>query len=203
MGRRGQASARASAGSSLSVPAKLPKSLNGLVRVRHVLSDPLKEFVARIPGGKKSVIALLRHSTDDEDAAKIVAAFDGLVRTDRSHAGNVAFAEMLEHADMTAREFVGIVTRCAWELNLEVARGIFAMNYPKMMDASMRRAVENDATDERRMHFQASGHVPTSKGIQIGIQNTNNNPEREPEPGEAPPVGRTARRIVRDLPPGP
>jgi hypothetical protein len=103
---------------------------------------------------------------------------------------------------MGPREFVGIIGRCAYDFGVEAGKVIFAVHYPAMMEASMKKATQVEGgTREREMHFQATGHVPTAKGIQIGINNVNRQTDdREPEPGEAPQFSRTARRVVRDLP---
>ncbi len=182
---------------------KLPRTLRGLVRARSSVADPLKDFVRRITGGKRTIYAVLLACADDKDAAKLVEAWDQIANKGQGgHQGNVQIADVLEDAEVTTREFVGIVTRCAYDLNIEAAKGIFAMGYPRAMAASMRRAADLDATDERKILHTISGLLPTTKGIQIGIQQ-NNVPaiNHEPEPGEAPSVGRTARRLVRDLPP--
>ncbi len=63
------------------------------------------------------------------------------------------------------------------------------------IDETLARLDETDGTPKAVMI--SSGNWKKYKLEQ------NNKVEREPEPGEAPPVSRTARRIVRDLPPGP
>ncbi len=182
---------------------RLPKSLRAIVRVKRGLADPVREFVQRTPGGSRVVMALLARATHDEEATKIVVAWSELSSgPHRSRMPDKQFDwdAILERADISARDFIGICTRCAWDINIDMARGIMAMNYPAMMEASMKRAIENDGTREREIHFAATGHTPTPQGIQIGVQQTTNI-DHDPDPGEAPSVGHTSRRVVRDLPP--
>lgn len=176
---------------------RLPKALKSLVKARAVMADPLKDFVRRVPGGLKAIHALLQFCSDDPDAKRLSEAWD-VVLERTSVLAKFHITDVIEYADMSPREFVGVVSRCAWEMNMEAAKGLFAMNYPRIMDASIQRSVENDATDERAIHFKASGHLPQPQGMRIAIQQ--NNADRDPNPGEAPPVAHTARRIVRDLP---
>jgi hypothetical protein len=177
-----------------------------MVRVKTGIADPLKEWVARVVGGKKVLFGLLRQSTHDPQAMAIVDAIEearlslghrlsGLTGSD-----DIPLDLILDHAHMTPRDLVGIACRCGWDFNQEIGKQIFAMYYPAMMETSMKRALDPDATREREIHFKASGHLPTSKGIQIAVQQ-NNNADHDPDPGEAPSVGHTSRRVVRDLPP--
>ena len=158
--------------------------------------DPLVNFVARIKGGKRAVFALLERSTHDDDAVKLTEAWRKVKRMSGTSETGVHLDAVLDLSGFHARDFVSIVTRCAYDFNIEAAKGIFAMHYPALMAASMRRAVQPDATREREIHFASTGHLPTAKAIQIVQQNISTR-----EPGEAPSVASTARRIVRDLPP--
>jgi hypothetical protein len=201
MAQRGRAKEVRAAVTDPTLPAKLPKTLRSLVKAKSALADPLKDFVSRYEGGKRAVYGLLLNCSDDDEAVKIATEWARLIN--RGKGGtvfNVDLHELLDNLDMAPRDFVGVVSRCGYDFGVSAARGIFASRYPQMMDASMRRAMENDATDERAIHFKATGHLPTPQGLRIAIQQ-NNASEREPEPGEAPAVGRTARRVVRDLPP--
>jgi hypothetical protein len=146
-------------------------------------------------------MGLLEASTHDPAAVRLVAARNELKRTTvGAHDSNISLRDIVDAADMHDRDFVATVHRCMWDFQLERARLKYAQRYADMMEVSLNRAMEPDATREREIHFQASGHLPTAKGIQIGIQQTANF-SREPDEGEAPSVSRTVRRIVRDLPP--
>lgn len=182
--------------------AALPKSLRGLVNAerarRHRSTDPLKYFISLIPGGQRSIVALLRVCTHDDDAGKVVEAYDDISKRDKE-CGRVIIVDLLDEIEMSARDFVGLVTRCMYDFNLTIAKAHFSSRYADLMRASMDRAINDpSATREREMHLQAAGHVPTSKGIQIAMQQ--NNVSSEPAEGEAPALAHTARRIVRDLP---
>lgn len=177
--------------------ATLPSSLRGLVRRYGAKSDPLQWAVRQIPGGLTAIVRLLQVS-DDPDAKHFVETWR---RGDNQYTGT-ALSEVLERAEMAPRDFVAMVSRVAFDFNIAIGRSIAAFGYPKMMKASMQRAQEPEATDERRLHFQASGYVPTAKGIQIGIKNTNvQSDDVPPSPGRPASFDRTARQIVRDLPP--
>lgn len=178
--------------------SSLPPVLRKIVNVRKALADPLKDFITRIPGGREAVYKVLLQCHDDPQAQQIIDAWDEILKDRDAHVGSTNVNDVAERAEISPREFVGVVSRCFWDFGIMSAKGIFAAHYPRMMDASMRRAMQNDATDERAIHFKATGHLPTSKGIQIGIKNTNI--EREAERGEVD-FALNARKVVRDLPP--
>jgi hypothetical protein len=178
----------------------LPPKLAKMVQVRKALSDPLMDFVTRVPEGRTGCYKVLLHCQGDEEAQKIIDAWDELLMDRDASVKSTNIHDVCARAEISPLEFVGIVSRSFWASGFIAAKGVYAANYTRMMDASMKRAMQPDATDERAIHFKASGHLPTPKGIQIAMQQ-NNKVEREPEPGELPPVGRTARGIVRDLPP--
>lgn len=197
MARRGSARKRLKADNTAVV--KLPKRLSDLIRVRQSVDDPLRDFVLRTVGGKQALYALLQQSTHDNDASKIVEEWDRLSPTDKTKSD---LGPVMDACDMTTREFVGIVARCAWDLNVDIGKAIFAMRYPAIMDASTKRAVKGDNVERERMHFVAAGHVPGPRGIQIGIVNTNRQGDDtdEPKPGQLRSFRATARSVVRDIP---
>jgi hypothetical protein len=178
----------------------MPVSIRGLVRAYGgIQGDPLAWTVRQIPGGMRAVLRLLQLSTTDPEAQHFVAVHR---RLSHEVGGDVAIAEVLQEAQMQARDFVGMVSRCAFDFNIAMGKTIAAMHYPKLMKASVKRALEAEATDERKMHFQATGYLPTAKGIQVGIVNhaTALPDDRPPEPGRPASFDRTARQVVRTLP---
>ena len=182
--------------------ARLPTSLRGLIRANQAKEDPLKWAIKQIPGGTRAVWALLRLS-DDPEAVRIIEAHNR-ISNDPAGAGDPAVREVLEQCDMTPRDFVGVVSRVAFDFNVTLGRSIAAMHYPKMMKVSMKRAQDPEATDERKLHLQASGYLPSPRGIRIGIRNTNvvDVPDDAPPvPGRPVSFDRTARQVVRELPP--
>jgi len=178
----------------------LPASIRGLVRRYAAHGDPLTWTVRQIPGGFRAILRLLELSSDPE-AAQFVEAYRRTRQTGPDK-GTVSVAEILQEAQMAPRDFVGLVSRVAFDFNIALGRTIAAVNYPKMMKASVKRAQEAEATDERKLHFQATGYLPTSKGIQIGIANNHLAlpDDRPPAPGRPASFDRTARQVVRDLP---
>ena len=168
--------------------------------MRASVKDPLQEFILRTVGGKDALFALLQRCTHDSDAVRIVEAWSGLVRPSRAR--GIDISAVLDRADMDPRTFVSVVVRCAWDLNLDIGRAIFAMRYPKLMEASMEKAIHGDSVEREKMHFVAAGHVPGPRGIQIGIvNNAHQDVPDEPKPGRLPSFRQTAREVVRDLPP--
>ena len=182
---------------------RLPKSLKELVRVKKMMADPLHDFIARTAGGKETVYWLLKRSTHDGIAVKVVEAWDRLIRAaiPALEVKRVDIDQLLEITELDARDFVSCIVRCAWDVNIGLGQAIFALRYPEMMHASMQRATQVSGTEERRMHFQATGHLPQKAGIQIGIKNVNNAAAEDQSPGHAPSFRQTARAVVRDLPP--
>jgi hypothetical protein len=111
--------------------------------------------------------------------------------------------DIVREAGLSPKAFIGLVASEAYQMNVDLGHLIANFSYPKIMQASVARAQDPDATAERRMHFEASRYVPTKAGIQIGIRNVNNpSPEEEEAiPGQRSSFDRTARRVVRELPP--
>lgn len=187
--------------------AKLSKSLQSSIKIHKMLADPLADFVQRTCGGQEAVLQLLRRSTHDGEAQHLAEVWEHL-RCEAGAGGRggkqpVDLDRLIDAAGLHARDFIGIISRCGWDIGLEMGKVIFAMRYPQMMQASMERATQVDGTDERRMHFQATGHLPTSKGINIAMMQNNRNGDDDeaPKPGKAPSFKLTARNVVRDLPP--
>jgi hypothetical protein len=187
---------------------KLPPSLRDLLRAKKHIDDPLQDFVMRVVGGKEAVFALLERSTHDSDAVRILKVWKQIAPTGKKAMQKysaVEWTHLLEACEMECREFIGVVARCGWDINYDIARSIFAMKYPRLMEASMEKAIHGDSVEREKMHFVAAGHVPGPRGIQIGI--VNNNRQSEPEdvtpvrPGRLPSFRSTARDVVRDLPP--
>ena len=175
---------------------ELPKTLRALIGRKHAQKSPITLTISKIPGGQTAVFRLLSLS-DEPDAQKIVAVWR---KNGPDSHKRLSLDELLEQADLSPRDFVGLVSRVSFDFNIDLGNTIAATAYPSMMQASVVKALDVDeGTEERRMHFQHTGFVPVSKGIQIGINNRNGSDA--PQPGAATPHGALVRRIVRDLPP--
>lgn len=181
-------------------PAKLPKTLQALVRGVSAKDSPVQTAIKGIPGGRKAVLQLLRVAAkDDEDAGRIIEAYDRLRASGKP--GRL-LEDVLDDVDISPRDFIGLVAKLAFDLNLALGDTIAAFNYPKIMAMSAAVAQTAEGVDDRRMHLQHTGFVPTSKGIQIGISNKNGPDEdRPPSPGRPQSFDRTARTVVRELKP--
>src|SRR5262245_57033795 len=179
----------------------MPVSLRTLVRRYGGLhGDPLAWTLRQIPGGVRAVIRLLEVSTHDPEAQRFSQLYRRVAKRAR---GTVALAEVLDHAQLQPRDFVTLVSRCAYDFNIDLSKTIAAVHYPRLMKPSVKRALAAEATDERKLHFQAAGYLPTGKGIQLGIATNHltSPDDRPPVPGHPPSFDRTARQVVRDLPP--
>ncbi len=107
-----------------------------------------------------------------------------------------------ERAEMSAADLLGLIHAVAYEIGTSAAHAMAACAYPQIMQRSIARALDHDATKEREIHFQHTGFLPSRHGVVVAVNQTNRTViEREPGPGEPPPLERTARRIVRELPP--
>jgi hypothetical protein len=181
---------------------QLPTSIRGLVKTARAQGDPLTWTVRQIPGGFKALLRLLELSPHDPEAQRVCEAY----RRVKAASGNqhVTISEVVEDAAIAPRDFIGLISKIAYDFNVTLGKTILAVQYPAIMKASVRRALQDEATEERKIHFQASQYLPTGKGIQIGIaNNTLSLPDdRPPAPGKPASFDRTARQIVRDLPPG-
>ena len=176
--------------------ALLPKGLKrpGKLSAR---KSPLGYTIAQYPGGRRAVFQLLALS-DDEEAEKIVAVWNGLTSSEQH---DLTLEILIERAEMRARDFIGLISRVAWDFNIDVGNALAGFAYPKIMKASIDRAMKPHGTEDRRIHLEKAGFAASKKPF-ISVSQTNQTlVEREPEPGEAPRMAHTARRIVRDLPP--
>lgn len=190
-------------GNKLAVPpqanAVLPLALRHKGRAYLAARSPLGYLISRIPGGRRAVFHLLTLA-DDDDAKALTKAYTEIVPTNRD---SMSIEEIIERAGVSPRDFIGVVSKVAYDFNLEVGNTLAAFAYPKIMQASIDRAVDPRGGRERRIHLEKTGFAVTKGApfIQVNNQNQQNNDDREPEPGEAPRMSHTARRIVRDLPP--
>lgn len=184
--------------STSELPVDLPRSLRGLVIRHSALRSPLAYTINGIPGGQKAVFALLKLS-DDPEAQAAVQAMEHPWKRGNTH--GFSLEEALEKAGIAPRTFIGIVSRVAFDFKIDLGNLIASFNYPDLMRASVEKAKDvNTGTEERRMHFQHSGFIPTGKGIQILNVNREGDERESVSPGEPRPFGRTARSVVRDLP---
>lgn len=179
---------------------RVPSSLRALVQTYRAQDDPLAWALRRIPGGFKAVINLLRLS-DDAQAQLVITGYERVKRGKLDAYPGVH--AVIDEIGMSPRDFVGLVSRVAFDFNVAIGNTIAAFEYPKMMKRSMQRAQQISGTEERKLHFQHTGYVPSGKGIQIGIRNTVTAAAEDDAPlvpGKPASFDRTARQVVRDLP---
>ena len=178
--------------------ALLPKGLRRGTGARTAQKSPLAYVIAQIPGGRRAVFGMLALS-DDPQAVAASEVWKTIIDGDRY---DVSMEELIERAGLTPREFVGCVSRVAFDFNVELGNTLAAFAYPKLMKASIDHSLRPKAETERRMHLEHSGFAaPSRPFIQVNQHNQQNNLIRESGPGEATPHARIVRQVVRDLPP--
>lgn len=186
-------------------PVKLPKTLRALIRKRDRRMSYVSYCVSRVPGGREAAFEVLRMFPSEPDAVALVTAHDELdCGNRRSGSHRASLEEVLERAGVEAEDFLALLTRLFVRMGVATATMTAAATYPDIMEASVIRALDVEkGTEERKIHFANSGFLPQSKGIQIGIKNSNGgaDPDEPIGPGHANPFDRTARSVVRSLPP--
>lgn len=164
---------------------------------RMASKSPLSTVIARaFPGGQRTVFAMLKMTGE---APELLEAWERA--KNRPEEGS-SLEYLLEKANMTAGDFIGLAAKVAYELNVKLGNAIGAFHYPEMMKASVKRAKDlQHGTKDFAIHAQHTGYLPTSRGISIAMQQNNVGREEQDEPGRAPSFAKSARMVVRELPP--
>ena len=168
---------------------------------RSLLVSPLNCLLSRFDGGRVGAMAILRLSSDDE-TKRVVQEWDRIPPSEQARMKMEVFVERL---GLTPGDLVGMIHKTAYDTHVDAGHAMAAQAYPKIMEASIKRAAKVDkGTDERRMHFQATGFVPSVHGtsINVGIKNVQGGAkDDEPvSPGRLPSFRQVSRTVVRELP---
>lgn len=112
------------------------------------------------------MLAELDRDPSDGGAETLVQAWDKLTPFKRR---KVVIDDLCREAEVSPAEAFGWFAEGSFQMGLNMARVIAGVQMPALMVASMKKAQDiNEGTEERRMHFQASGYLPMPRsGIAI------------------------------------
>lgn len=132
--------------------------------------EPTLAYAFRSIGGKESAIGAARLLSDkDPKFLRVVTAYDVLSDADK---GKVRVEDLCAGAELTPGEFLGAVTTALWERNADIGRLIAAVNHPRVIESTIEHSASPFGGQDRKMLLEASGFLPTSKGIAINIDNS-------------------------------
>lgn len=132
--------------------------------------EPTLAYAFRSIGGKESAIGGARLLADsDKRFLRVITAYDALSDEDK---GKVRLEDLCAGAEITPGEFLGIVTTALWERNADIGRLIAAVNHPKVIENTIEHSASPFGGQDRKMLLEASGFLPTSKGLSINIDNS-------------------------------
>jgi hypothetical protein len=132
--------------------------------------EPTLAYAFRSIGGKESAIGGARLLAEsDQRFLRIITAYDTLSASDQS---SIRLEDLCIGAEISPGEFLGLVTKALWERNADIGRLIAAVNHPQVVENTIQHSASPFGGGDRRMLLEASGFLPTSKGIAINIDNS-------------------------------
>lgn len=150
-------------------------------RIRAVKVKPPLAYITRhLEGGIEQAMTYLKVS-EDETIQAMVAAYEHEAPKERRATHIETWAEQFA---IPSSRIVSELSRIVYELGHDAGKFIAGVHAPGIMEASVQLAREVSArgTQERRLHFQASGFTPTYAGVTIKNQQLtvqNNRPDSE------------------------
>ena len=122
-------------------------------------------YAFRHAGGKETAINAARLLIDTNIKFKrFVFAYDSANATDKI---NIVLEDLCRAADMTSGEFLSEVIPALWNRSADIAKITAAIAHPRVVEATIDQSMSPFGTQEKKMLLEASGFLPTSKGITI------------------------------------
>jgi hypothetical protein len=103
---------------------------------------------------------------EHERIQAVVNHWDTLSHYDRRR---VSLESLCEACEIPPHESLGAVVSAAFKFCYDVSSLIAAVAHPKVVEASIERALRPDGVEDRRMQLLHSGFLPTPRGAQISI----------------------------------
>ena len=121
---------------------------------------PTLDYLAsRFPGGRDGFVEMMRLAHDLEPGlAPIVQAWDDLPRYKRRHISLDVIAEA--NAKLDVAKITGLVTEASVRYGINLSNMLAGLAHPQIVAASIKRALQPDGTQDRRMQFLHSGFLP-------------------------------------------
>lgn len=131
-------------------------------------------FILEPIGGRNVAIEYARlGSANDVRFQRFIHAYDALSISDRKV---IRLESLCAAAEMSPPEFFGAIATIAVRHNMDASRFLVAVNHTKVVAAAVEAAQSPFGIEDRKVIFQHSGFLPTSKGTQINVQaNANSN----------------------------
>jgi hypothetical protein len=123
---------------------------------------------SRLPGGKWTFIDFAR-LCQDECIKALVYRWDTLSHYDQRRTSLEALCEAM---GIEPARLLGEVVAAAYQYNQDVSNLVAAVIHPKVVQASIDRALEPEGIDDRRFQFQHSGFLPSPRGPAVNVYNS-------------------------------
>jgi hypothetical protein len=123
---------------------------------------------SRLPGGKWTFIDFAR-LCQDECVKALVYRWDTLSHYDQRRTSLEALCEAV---GVEPAKLLGEVVTAAYGYNQDVSNLVAAVMHPKVVQASIDRALEPDGIEDRRFQFQHSGFLPSPRGPAVNEYNS-------------------------------
>lgn len=95
--------------------------------------------------------------------------WDSLTKYDRRRP---SLEELCDAVGLCHGKLLGSVVEAAYACNMDVSNFVAAVAHPKIVKASIDRALQTNGVEDRRMQFQHSGFLPMPRGPAISVFTT-------------------------------
>lgn len=138
------------------------------------ISEPLPfqatlAFAFRNVGGKSTAVEGARLIPNDVRFARLVYAWDNLSASDKAE---IRLEDLCTTAEITTEEFVGAVVPALWRRNVDIGKLVGGFAIAPVVEAVASRAQGAFGMPDAKMILDMNGLLPTSKGVQVNIDNS-------------------------------
>lgn len=142
------------------------KIAGSITRVPERLDGSIAYASRFLKGGKRALMELARIS-EREDVKGVVKHWDDLSERKRRDA---KIEEICESLEVSPSDFLAEVVKAAFECNTDIGKLVAAVEHPRVVQAAIRNALKPKGTKDREMLMQASGLLPTGRGLVVNTQ---------------------------------
>lgn len=126
-------------------------------------------FAFRGVGGKATAIEGARLVQNDVRFSRLVYAWEQLSASDRTE---IRLEDLCATAEITTEEFVGLVVPALWRRNVDIGKLVGGFAIAPVVEAVAQRAQGAFGMPDAKMILDMNGLLPTSKGVQVNIDNS-------------------------------
>lgn len=149
-------------------------------RAGKVLSNPIPlgerlpfqatlAFAFRTVGGKATAVEGARLVPNDPRFERLAFAWDSLSASDKAE---IRLEDLCASAEITTEEFVGAVIPALWRRNVDIGKLVGGFAIAPVVEAVASRAQGPFGMPDAKMILDMNGLLPTSKGVQVNIDNS-------------------------------